>query len=45
VPGVSEAGDQFGFCLALSSFRRGYLPRSLAVGVPARPPVTSSATQ
>jgi len=34
VPGVSEAGDQFGFSLALSPFRSGYLPRSLAVGVP-----------
>jgi hypothetical protein len=34
VPGVAEAGDQFGFSLALSSFSSSFTPRALAVGVP-----------
>lgn len=34
VPGVAEAGDRFGFSLALSPFASRYQPRALAVGVP-----------
>lgn len=34
VPGIAEAGDQFGFSLALSPFSSSYTPRALAVGAP-----------
>ena len=34
VRGVAEAGDNFGFSVAVSPFASGFLPQALAVGVP-----------
>jgi hypothetical protein len=34
VPGTAEAGDRFGYSVALSAFASGFTPRALAVGVP-----------